>query len=370
MRRYDYMGYTVEYPDACAYAFNPMEVRITVPQNSPVDKMGVGISDMGETVNIGIGAPVFRGVAVMDISDAVQTMFSVDSMSRLAEVETYKSPTSMMIKLTIALEGVIFTPKVMCVWGALQTDMGAMLRGDYNNDYNSDFTNLHVGMSGEPMWAYGKPFTLSLPAMAGDTIRYQADSEPGQTTLTTVAEDGIINVNVAKLVMDRDLIIAKNLDLYIFRGDWQKRLYTIKVDYQPGNKIYLRWIDKKGYYCYWPFDKVVDSYQSEKIGAFITNVNRSIDYVDGFNGGDGRQQGWKAQRSVGIMAPLVDEKTWIYLLGVMQSPIVDMYVEDDPTDKPRWIKVALEPGKVVRENAVLSDFSATLLLDQINNQRL
>lgn len=369
MRRYDYMGYTVEYPDACAYAFNPMEVRITVPHNSPVDKMGVGVSDMGETVNIGIEAPVFRGVAVMDISDAVQTMFDTQNLSRLPQKVTYQSPTSIIIKLRIALEGIIFSPTVMCVWGALQTDMGVMLSGDYNDDYSGDFNVKLLKSKQQDVWFFGKPFTVSLPTMNGDTIKYSVDRGVVQR-LSDIYSDAVVNVDIPKLVADKALLIEKYLTIHLYKGISPKRIYTIKVDYQPCNKIYLRWIDKKGYYCYWSFDKVGDSYQSEKIGAFITNVNRSIDYVDGFNGGDGRQQGWKAQRSVGIMAPLVDEETWIYLLGVMQSPIVDMYVEDDPTDKPRWIKVALEPGKVVRERAVLSDFSATLLLDQINNQRL
>lgn len=365
------MGYKVEYPDEIAYVFNPMVVRISVPYNSPADKMAIGITKVGgDGMEVVVGAPVFKGVAVMDVSQAVRMLFEKDSFSRLPQQMVYDSPTSIEIKLNISLQGGVFTPKVTCVWGALQTDMGPLIRGDYNDDYNSDFTNMPSGKVSSHFWLYGKPFTVSIPAMAGDVVKYDTDLAGGGT-VTTAAKHGIMNVDIGKLVVDRELVIRKYLDMTVFRDIFPKKLYRVEVDYgQCEDKVYLRWVDKKGYYRYWGFDKVADSYQSEKVGAFIENFSRSTNYVEGFNGGDGRQQGWKSQRSVGIVAPLVDEPTWHYLLGVMQSPVVDMYADNDEMDKPRWVKVAVEPGKVARERAVLSDFSAVLLLDEINLQRL
>lgn len=369
MRRYDYMGYTVEYPDAYAYAFNPMEVRITIPNNYPDNRASVVVCSLDEKVNIAVGAPVFGGVAVIDVSDVVQTMFDTQNISRLPQKVTYQSPTSIIIKLRIALEGIIFSPTVMCVWGALQTDMGVMLSGDYNDDYSGDFNVKLLKSKQQDVWFFGKPFTVSLPTMDGDTIKYSVDGGVVQR-LSDIYSDGVVNVDIPKLVVDKALLIEKYLTIHLYKGITPKRTYTIKVDYEPCDKIYLRWVDKKGYYCYWAFDKVADSYQSQKQGAFIATYSRSVDYIDGFNGGDGRQQGWISQRLVGIVATLVDQATWSYLMGITQSPVVDIYTENDYLGKPRWIKAAVEPSKATRENAVLSDFSAVILLDQINNQRL
>lgn len=360
MRVFSRGGVRIEYPEAYSYVFNPMNI----------DVYGIGLRDK-VIVSVGgveISATPFNDAAKFDVSQIAQTLFSSRKLSCVDNLKIADSPTSLMVTVSVPFVNFSFT--TLCVWGALQTDMGMIIGGDYNDDFNSDFAITPPrGTKQASVWHYGLPFTVSVPMLAGHVMNVAVDGGVERSVMTA-NYDAIVNVSPELLLLDMSITVIKRLKLYVKSGSTVLREYDMVVDYADCNRIYLRWIDKKGYYCYWAFGKASDAFNSEKKGVFINSFSRSVDYVDGFNGGDGRQQGKVSVRSVSLVAELVDEATWSFLLGITQSPIVDVYTQNDYLGKPRWLKTEVATGNMAKGNAILSDFNITVSLPSINNQQL
>ena len=131
---------------------------------------------------------------------------------------------------------------------------------------------------------------------------------------------------------------------------------SINVTESCGDGVYLRWIDKCGIYRYWMFRK----------GNVTNSIKASEEFIRKNTGTDKSLR--KSSKSVGtkieICAPLIDENTFDFLLGVAASTVVDMYNGDE------WISVDIEQGDIVREMAMLQDFVVTLALPDTEMQKL
>lgn len=132
---------------------------------------------------------------------------------------------------------------------------------------------------------------------------------------------------------------------------------TVNIKVEPGCKgVYLRWIDGYGRYCHWLFRK----------GEVTTDVSDTGQVKRRNTGTDFgvRRTGKEVGQSVEVCAPLVDGDTFDFLLGVVASPVVDMYSDGG------WVCVNVDGGSLVRERSELQDFIIEVVLPDIIVQRL
>ena len=95
--------------------------------------------------------------------------------------------------------------------------------------------------------------------------------------------------------------------------------------------IYLRWINRHGFYCYWLFKRGDEGKQIANDGEFIRNNMQDYNYVNGYHGGSGRKQRKTEENTLLVCAPLVDSETFDFLFQLALSPIVDMYADRKST---------------------------------------
>lgn len=135
-----------------------------------------------------------------------------------------------------------------------------------------------------------------------------------------------------------------------------KVVQSIKVNKSCGDGVYLRWVDKCGMYRYWLFRK----------GNVSNNIEASEEFVRKNTGTDfgTRKHSKKVKPTMEVCAPLVDENTFNFLLGVAASTVVDMY------DKGEWVSVDIESGDIVFERSMYQDFIVNLVLPETIVQKL
>lgn len=131
---------------------------------------------------------------------------------------------------------------------------------------------------------------------------------------------------------------------------------TIEVEESCGSGIYLRWIDRGGAYRYWLFKKG-DERTTEETDGELLRKNTGTDYAV-------RRTSKKVGRSVEICAPLVDADTFTFLLGVVASPVVDMYSNGE------WVSVEVDAGEITRERSEIQDFIVSVVLPEVIVQKL
>lgn len=356
MRTHNHNGLIVNYPDEYCYAFNPVTIEVAGLMN--------GAKVTAIVAGATVSAYAWQGVAIFNIAPILQSLFNQRELSvlDLAGIAT-SSRTAKSVAVSVPSVELEFT--TLCVWGALQVDLGVLLSGDFNYDFSTDFLSGPLkGDAQNLIWFTDMPFSISIPMMSGDTIWLKNKSK----TIYTSSNTQIVNLSLPKLITQE--VVVGEVILQLKSGSIVKREYHVLRRELPKSSMYLRWIDKKGYYNYWAFEKGSDDFEAQKSGVYINSYSRSIDYVDGFNGGDGRQQGKTAKRNIVIASPLADMSTWNFLLGITQSPIVDLYTDNDYLGKPRYIKVDVIANKIARESRDLADFVTTITLPEINNQQL
>lgn len=137
---------------------------------------------------------------------------------------------------------------------------------------------------------------------------------------------------------------------------------TVKVvedDSECG--VYLRWIDRHGFYQYWLFQQGENENKSDEYGDRLYD-----NFSDGQYGyyGVSRSQGKTMEKSFKACAPLVDKRTFGVLLSVHSSPLVDMYVGET------WVPVNVSAATTVDNGNDLQDFEITVTLPDIVSQVL
>lgn len=239
--------------------------------------------------------------------------------------------------------------------------------------------SFNVGYSGVTDSGMASKFNVSLEFMNGSTVTNtitfevvalwassisQADESlkmfDGYPFTVSVFTDGTYTINAGGAtftpsvgvhnfpVTDNTSVVVKDLS--------GKVVQSIKVNKTCGEGVYLRWVDKCGMYRYWLFRKGNTTNTIEASSEFIRK-NTGTDYGK-------RKSEKKVKPSVEICAPLVDENTFNFLLGVAASTVVDMY------DNGEWVSVDVESGDIVFERTMYQDFIVNLILPETIVQKL
>lgn len=137
----------------------------------------------------------------------------------------------------------------------------------------------------------------------------------------------------------------------------------------PNEGIYLRWINKYGEWCYYLFRSSVESNQVEDIDISYDNIYYTTDFTNNYHIGISKPVGKSINQTLKLFAPLVDSDTFVHLLSLVESPVVDMLHSYD-NNIPNWVSVNIQPGTFARSAELLQDFELYMIPNKKQVQQL
>lgn len=368
MRSYAKNGVTIDYPDQLGFAFNPC--LIVAKCQDGVKSMRVRLSDgQSEVSEIRNG---FGAYCYADVREYVQDFFDTTEFGELdytavsEKTKVGKTLTLMVSVVKSDDSGVETSFDVFYVWG--------MMKPGGQEKYNGYRTMT---------WFRGFPFTFGVYSDGAAMLLLSDDGVA--TKVVNLSEMGVWNVRLDDEKAQRYVMVSdysgtlteatfdNSFDL-TFRMSGggvftQKLKINVRDGYSEG--IYLRWIDRHGFYCYYLFKQGNESRKVQADGEFLRNNLMAYDMTYGFVGGNGRQQMKSREDTIPVCAPLVDEETFESLFDLTTSPIVDRYMGDDEQGRPRWLAVNIQAGTYVKdEKAKLQDFVCNVVMPEIQVQKL
>lgn len=364
MRTVNLTNSVVGIPDELVFAFKHVIVR-AVDVTSPT----ISVAKMVVTLTYGTESHAatyyaMGGAVYADVSAFVQSFFDpssfgVDYTSAVSDAGTYVDGISITVAVTYDDDSVETTTAAtfMAVWGA----------EDYGGD--DDFFALR-----ELRWWPAYPFTLGVymgasGAAAIGTTAYNvgrgiSNVLPPATTAVTInaytIEGGII-----------DSTFDDTFDItFAAAGGEVLGVAKLHVDNDHDEGVYLRWIDRHGFYAYWLF-KVRDvQFTTEQEKAFERADFAAYTDVYGFVNAAGHRQAVRRGKVMPVCAPLVNSDTYDYLLDIASSPVVDMYAGTDDDGAVQWEAVGVQVGTWTKTDEDLQDFLINIQLPYTPTQRL
>lgn len=355
---------TIEYPDEISFCFNPVVINIL---GQSWEYVTVTVRDMLSGVSYNEKRAMFKTACFFDLSFYMRSVFDVmdfkvDYSSNVAQdakvgrmfsidVDMYNSNGSL---------GNSYQFSTFVIWGAMKV----------GERYNGDRTL---------MYFKNYPFTVGMYSPAEMSVKVSSDG----VSLPVVNLPGrnVWNINMQG-VDARDRIeielpgSAQGFSVFdhtfdfTFRGlsNVGTKITCVVDDTLSG--VYLRWIDRHGFYCYWLFKGGEESRQTMNDGEFFRNNMQDYNYRDGYHGGAGRKQRKSSNESLTVCAPLIDSHTFDFLWQLAKSPIVDLYMGKDTNGTHRWESVNISVGSYNKTNSPLQDFAAVVLLPETKVQSL
>ena len=233
------------------------------------------------------------------------------------------------------------------------------------------------------MWE-GYPFTFGLYAKGGGTLLVASGQAP--RTPVEITEDGMLAISSSIFPDDADFVTLYDyagtlqqgvfdgtfdLTFYMWQNVAQTLLARIDIDRCPNEDgVYLRWIDRHGFWCYWLFDNRQEQRTTNAVQDFTRPNLQGYTPEFGYQRGAGRRAAYTRGGVLPLAATLVDETLYDYLFDVASSPVVDMYLGKDENDVEQWIGVQVQAGTFARTDQPLQDFVINLVLPTYNVQRL
>lgn len=355
-------GTTVEYPDLIGFAFLPCVVNIRGVAWSSVEAV-VTCRRNGDSHSE--EREMFGDACFFDLSHYIQGAFDDVEFGVLGygSVEDTKLGALFDVELIFyqgssVMDSMAF--QTFFVWGAMQ--VGERYNGERNVTWFKNF-----------------PFTVGMYSGAeGSAKLYMDYSLVGEKTLST---QGVWNVSLNGYSANDSAIIVLNgaddvpatfdntFD-YTFKaiagGDSK---VVCKVD-DSDRGIYLRWVNRHGFYCYWLFTEGDESRKVANDGEFLRNNMLGYNFKNGYNGGTGRNQRKTGENLLPVCAPSVDSEMFDFLFELALSPVVDMYMGKDDNGTPAWMRVNISVGTFTKSRKVLQDFICTIVLPETRVQSL
>lgn len=354
-------GITISYPDKVGFVFNPCLIKIEGEKMSAIQ-----FAVTGNNRSVSLLYDAYQGKCIINMQEYLKTLFfseniaNIDYSSKDAQVSDMAIPCSISIVVrdsnSTALYSLNF--KTLYVWGAMRpTDTFNALK--------------HL------TWFCNYPFSFGLYTNKAGTIAIKSDD--GLTRLIDVSADAAIrdvtSANFHKQmgtihIMDTGSIVEQatfdaTFDLTFIApiATTPNEILTIDID-DSDSGIYLRWVDRHGFYRYWLFVEGIESRAVSTNGEYIRNDLWNWDDTFGYLGINGRRQGYTREDTIAICAPHVDSTIFDMLQDIATSPIVDMWTGSN------WISVSVKPGTYTKTNLTYQDFEANIIRNDIPLQSL
>ena len=354
--------------DTIAFAFNPLIIKIESATSYMTAEVQVtdGVNTYSEKRAI-----FADGTCWFDMRSYVQALFS-DDYSLLETQTQTQSSRGIDVTTTIILDDgvtpVSDTTNTFIVWGAM----------DYGEEYN--------GVR-RIKWFSAFPFTFGVFGEASSNVALAYLDDAGSninSDLLTIASDGVWQIKPTNIPSAAQLqvtqyggndLVRSTFDMtyditfrYIVVNPQSVRIYVDIDDCEDG--IYLRWINRHGFYCYWLFTQRSEQIKTENDGEFLRNNMGAHGLQFGYVGSVARRQSYASQKIIPCCVPLVDEDTWNYLFDVAISPVVDMYMGEDENHNPMWLSVTTQAGSYNRNDDKLQDFVINVIMPDTPTLRL
>lgn len=311
-------GVTLMYPDNISFAFNVamMYAKGNVTKMSANVRCGTARHDYS--------VDAINGTCYADLRQFVLSFFDGHDFS--VDYDAYVESTHMTANVGVTVQVVTPTSTVsfdfnsIFVWGSLRN-------GEGFNQYR------------EQVMFLGYPYTIGI---YNDGTGSSVKIASGGKTLRTpnVEGRGMFNVNLSDLgtyegrkleIYDSTGTFAMvtfdgSFDYTFMKSESQKNRLVATVEVENpryDDSVYLRWVDRKGFYRYWLFKKGNVSMETSTNGEVLYNNMGSASA--GMLGLGGRRQGYVRSDSVEICAPVVDSDTFDMLAEINTSPVVDRY---------------------------------------------
>lgn len=361
MRQATQGDYTIVYPEELTFAFKPILIT--------AETSGLGVSL--ETMDVEI---MWANGTIINTYDARYYALARQSTQGTAQTYTATADISAFVQalfpirtqyidtitVTLTLKGVTeetFTFTINSVWGA----------EDYGGA-DSFFALRDI------RWWPAFPFTLGVYMGASGVAAFSVGG--------TVA----LNEGITEIVPPSSA--AENIMAYSVEGGIIQSTFdnTFDITFQNAGGtvlgvarlhvcdcdkgIYLRWVNRHGFYAYWLFKDGAEQHTIEAEKTF-TRADFGL-YSDtyGFRDGAGLRQAMRRGDTLAACATLVNRKTFDYLQDLTTSPLVDMYMGQDENDEPIWMAVSIQSGTWTETTDELQDFEINIIKPFTPVQRL
>lgn len=361
MRTENKNGITISYPDEIGFAFMPCVVKA---KGEGITVLETVINGTEQTFTYRIDA--FGDYAILDYREYIQAMFSGYLGAKLDySINSAKNPLLQAVSVSVCvydaqgskLADLEYTTNY--VWGAIQT-------GETWNGYK------------RLTWFRNYPFSFGLfvdsaTSLLIDGKKYDmVSSGIWDITSKTFGSRPVHTVNSFNgEIKQATFDLTFDLTFYLGSDLNQKRVFVIDTD-DSDEGIFLRWIDRHGFYRYWLFVTGEESRAVTSSGEFMrNNLEEWDDELFCYLGSNGRRQGYGRTDTIPICATLVDSDTFDFLQDLTTSPVVDMYLGGDWLQgQDRWQSVTVKAGTYTKSRDTLQDFVANIILQEHKIQSL
>ena len=228
-------------------------------------------------------------------------------------------------------------------------------------------------------WFVNYPFTLDFYCRRGGMFDLVVDGAqrpgvnfPQEQILSTNTASGYSRVllNVKELIDPFTIEHAFRLSQpfgYVSKNDVETEgilTYNVEVDRTPANaekRVYLRWIDNQGRFCYWLF-KDLGTSDAVAASSFVSaDIINPVIYNGGMNRGTEVRQSFSRTKTRTLGAKSVDRETFDFLLTLASSPFVDIFDGYDDNDIPQWHAVNVSAATISKSTKPRQDFTIAVV---------
>ncbi len=357
---------TLYYPDALCFAFNPVTFRAALCSSLTITATAFGRSVTAKYESIR-NSTVFA-----DVQGIVQALWkNISTEIDYASNDT--TDTGAVVQFNVKAATTIhqyeetFNVSAYIVWGALNPDGKDVFNGYRRVKWFTDY-----------------PFTMGIYAGgAGSLLFSRNESTIHYATLQgqgmfAISSDEIPDGADYSLVYDyygdlQQATFDSTFDLTFLLSENTPQTLVMRVDIDRcahKDVVYLRWIDRHGFFCYWLFEKRTRQRVVAAVQDFTRGDTQQYEIGLGYQRGAGRRQAFTRNDVLPVCAPLVDAETYDYIFDIASSPVVDMYAGTDQQGNHRWISVGVQAGTYTELHDNLQDFVINILLPTTPTQRL
>ena len=362
MRQTTRNGITITYADAVGFAFLPCIIKAS---GSGVASIETTISRENKAHTYSVEA--FADNCIMDYREYVQALFDGISFGNLDYTKESQQSNlganftiSVKIKNSEGSDLTTFIYTTFYVWGAMRA--GETWNGCKKLTWFTHFPfsfGLYISEASN----------LLVYADGRVTSKYIEVSKQGILELTSkVLKAGAKSYSIKDYggkIQQATFDTTFDFTFYLKTSSRYTELAAIKAD-NTEKGIYLRWVDRHGFYRYWLFTQGDESRAISSDTSFLrNNLGEYDDTIFGYLGANGRRQGYSREDTIPLCAPLVDSETFDFLQDLASSPVVDMYLGGN-----NWQSVTIKAGTYNKTTAELQDFVCNLVINNTQIQQL
>ena len=359
-------GITFAFPDTPTMAFNIMPIKVS----GTMSRLTVAVTDGVHSATVTYNTP---NGGIVDVREYVQGLFDGMIMGAdldyTTQVKLSESGKEVTFTLTaLASDGTTIATHTFTrfvVWGALKA--GELYGG-------------HRTVT----WFKNYPFTVGVYFPTSSNLAVGVNSSP--MTPVLIGAEGIYNIliddanggqymTIWDIIGDLDPGVFDDVfDMtfsYLLDGTQEERIRIRLVDERFNEGIYLRWIDRHGFWNYWLFKEGNGNRNIGTTGQWYRNDLNNWEEIYHWQRDAGRRQNLTRNDVIPVCAPLVDQDTFDMLQDVTTSPCVDMYLGKDENNVHKWTGVTIEAGTYTKDvKKPEQDFVMNIVLPEIPIQSL